>query len=190
MPMTSANATTLKVKSAISDIREEDGPHGSFEVASRTYASICKKEKSQVKKKEVVLCHWIYIKTNKHQHEENCGSFTIPWSLLRNSCAQYSSPAGAGLKLSWRHVMKDVEGQKMKNKYSTGEEKGCERGSVDWRRRGTGAVAMAMKAPCLCQELQDAPIRKRDNSTQIRIAGHWIFLPISNMLIFYNSIGQ
>lgn len=39
MPMTSANATTLKVKSAISDMRDEDGPHGSFEVASRTYTS-------------------------------------------------------------------------------------------------------------------------------------------------------
>ena len=39
MPMTSANATTLKVKSAISDMRDEDGPHGSLEVASRTCTS-------------------------------------------------------------------------------------------------------------------------------------------------------
>lgn len=36
MPMTSANATTLKVRSAISVMREEEGPHGSLEVASRT----------------------------------------------------------------------------------------------------------------------------------------------------------
>lgn len=39
MPMTSANATTLKVKSAISDMSDDDGPHGSLEVASRTYTS-------------------------------------------------------------------------------------------------------------------------------------------------------
>ena len=37
MPMTSANATTLKVRSAISDISEEEGPHGSLDVASRTW---------------------------------------------------------------------------------------------------------------------------------------------------------
>lgn len=43
--------------------------------------------------------------------------------------------------------------------------RGGERGNMDWRRRGRrrGAVAMAMKAPLLCQELQDAPVRRREN---------------------------
>lgn len=38
------------------------------------------------------------------------GPFRIPWSPLLNSCAQYSSPAGAGLRLSWRQVTEDAEG--------------------------------------------------------------------------------
>lgn len=50
-------------------------------------------------------------------------SFKIPWSPLPNSCAQYSSPAGVGLRLSWWQVIEDVEGKTVTNKHSTDEER-------------------------------------------------------------------
>ncbi len=91
-----------------------------------------------------------------HLKKREGSLFVIPWFLLRNSCAQYSSPAGVGLRLSWWQVMEDVEGMRVKNRRSTGEKRewkggawtGAEERGSSYDDEGSSSLSGVTGRPC------------------------------------------
>lgn len=89
--------------------------------------------------------------------EEDSTFNTIPWSLLLNSCVQYSSPACAGLRLSWWQMMGKYggrEGDKQTvNGLGMGEKRemwmgGGEEWGGSYASEGSSFLSGVVRCPC------------------------------------------